>query len=111
MWWVKAAWVVAVLAQRARADGARWMRAMATTQAALNSSAYFPKPVWERSGEERIRREREAPDPEVHGTRPAVGDYCLGGGGSIDGDQYTGSVLAMVVLGVVGDGCGHCGGY
>ncbi len=60
--------------------------------------------------EERVRKRRksEGPHTEVHGTRPAVGDYRLGGVGGVDGDQYARSVLAMVVLGVVGDGCDHC---
>jgi hypothetical protein len=57
-----------------------------------------------------VRREiSETPHPEVYGARATVGDYCLGGGGGVDGEQYARSVLAMDVLGVVGDGCDHCG--
>lgn len=58
--------------------------------------------------EVRKRRKSEAPYPEVYGARAAVGDYRLGRGGGVDGDQYAGSVLAVVVLGFVGDGGYHC---
>jgi hypothetical protein len=59
--------------------------------------------------EEEREAESEALHPEVYGARAAVGDYRLGWGGGFDGDQYAGSVLAMDVFGIVGDGCDHCG--
>ena len=56
----------------------------------------------------RKRRKSETPHPEVYGTWSAVGDSRLGGGGGVDGDQYAGSILAVDVSRVVGDGRDHC---
>ena len=114
-----------MLAERAHADGARssgrgasrraWggrvrRTAVATTQASLTSAFYFPKSGWEVEVEEERKQKSETSHPEVYGARSAVGDSRLGGGGGVDGDQYAGSVLAMDVFGIVGDGGCYCGG-